>query len=63
MEAIPKENPVDDDAAMGDIESDVREIQKGVRALKLDLERELHRKLQDEDPVLSRRLVLTRSID
>ncbi len=53
LEAQPQEAPEGDHQANGEVEAAVREIKKGVRALKASLESRLKMKLADSDPVLS----------
>ena len=52
VEAQPKECPVGDHQANGDIEVGIREIKRQMRALRLALERKLGDVLDDRDPLL-----------
>ena len=53
IDAIPQESPPEDHQANGEIEAMCREIKKGIRCLKIDLERKLGKHLEESDPVLA----------
>ena len=53
LEATPQESPPSDHQANGEIEVMVREVKRQVRAIKMDLESKLQRKLEDRHPVLA----------
>jgi hypothetical protein len=52
IEAVPKESPVGDHAANGEIENVVKDVQRKIRANKSSLEAKLKMKLEDRDPVV-----------
>ena len=52
VEAVPRECPVGDHQANGDIEVGVRELKRQMRAIRLSLEGKLGMKLNDNDPIL-----------
>jgi len=53
VESVPRNCPVGDHQANGEIESGVRELKRQMRAVRMALERRLGRKLEGKDPVLA----------
>ena len=53
LEVLPRESPVEDHQANGDVENAIRELKRQTRALKFEVEESTGKKLGDKDHMLS----------